>query len=169
MFERSTILPGSPKHYCNIDSLTAVLKDERQRTFRRLRWPAAVSIHKCRIKSVPSAQVLRNSLSGHRCRPATRHYRKRISLRKRPGSGIAHPCQENNLHQRRNARSDNFHVVWRPGGGTQAANCAAPERTSPTSQRIHVTVCDDFPTTDYSESSKDPICLLAGNRRQDDL
>ena len=31
----------------------------------------------------PFAQVLRNSLSGHRCRPATRHYRKRISLRKR--------------------------------------------------------------------------------------
>ena len=60
-------------------------------------------------------------------------------------------------------------VTQAQGGGTQAANCAAPERTSPTSQRIHVTVCDDFPTTDYSESSKDPICLLAGNRRQDDL
>ena len=29
MFERSTILPGSPNYYCNIDSLTAVRKDER--------------------------------------------------------------------------------------------------------------------------------------------
>ena len=28
-------------------------KDERQRTFRRSRWPAAVSIHKCRSQSVP--------------------------------------------------------------------------------------------------------------------
>ena len=26
-----------------------------------------------------------------------------------------------------------------PGGGTQAANCGAPERTSPTSWRSHVT------------------------------
>ena len=28
-------------------------KDERQRTFRRSRWSAAVSIHKCRSQSVP--------------------------------------------------------------------------------------------------------------------
>ena len=54
-----------------------------------------------------------------------------------------------------------------PGVGTQAANCAAPERTSPTSQRIHVTVCDDFPTTDYSESSKDPIAIVINSNRAD--
>ena len=52
-------------------------------------------------------------------------------------------------------------VTQAQGGETQAANCAAPERTSPTFRLVHVTVVDNITlfTTDYSESSKDPICL----------
>ena len=34
---------------------------------------------------------------------------------------------------------DTIHITQAPGGGTQDANCEAPERTSPTSWRSHVT------------------------------
>ena len=52
---------GSLNYYCNIDSLTAVRKDERQRTFLRPQRTVAVSIHKRRRQSVPIRSGGRNS------------------------------------------------------------------------------------------------------------
>ena len=57
-----------------------------------------------------------------------------------------------------------FLLRKRPGGGTQAANCAAPERTSPTLPVASTLIADDLSNAIFGQPGRPSMSDSADNQ-----